>query len=97
MNPFSYATSARSARLRLRSQQQREQLLAHLSDIESRLQRADDKVAAIRRFVTKPAVIAGGTVLTLLLRRAGGKWRWLGRGLILTTAVKRVFEALRHR
>lgn len=97
MNPFSTAPSSRTARVLLRSEKEREQLLAHLADIEQRLQHADDKLAAVRRFVTQPAVVAGGTLLMLLLRNAGGKWRWASRGLVVATTAWRVFGAFRRR
>lgn len=97
MKPFSATGSARSAVLRLRTQQERERFLTLLSDVEGRLQRVDNKVEAVRRFVTKPAVVACGTVLLLLLRRAGGKWRWLSRGVVIATTARQVFEAFRRR
>lgn len=96
MKAFSAASFARSAVLRLRAQQEREQFLMHLADIDSRLRRVDDRIESVRRFVTKPAVIAGGTVLMLLSRRAGGKWRWLSRGLVMAATARRVFEAFRR-
>lgn len=71
-----------------------------LADIEAKLQRADAGIDTVRRFFTKPAVIAGGMLLMLLAKRAGGKqsggkWKWLSRGLLLMGTVRRLFRTLR--
>lgn len=100
MKPFPIASSSRSALLRLRCAEQREQFMDTLADIEAKLQRADAGIDTVRRFFTKPAVIAGGMLLMLLAKRAGGKqsggkWKWLSRGLLLMGTVRRLFRTLR--
>lgn len=102
MKSLSTAGSSRSALLRLRCAEQREQFMTVLADIEGKLQRADAGINAVRRFVTQPAVIAGGMLLMLLARRAGGKhsggkWKWLSRGLVLAGTARRLLRTLRSR
>jgi hypothetical protein len=89
--------SARHRQLRLRSEVQRRELSGVIEDVKQRLSSVDQSVAALRRFVRHPAVIAGGVAFVAMIgpRRLlsvasrGAMWLPLARELVRAGASKR--------
>ena len=84
----------RDAALRLRCAVQRSEMARQVNDIEARLQSVDRVVTTARGFLLRPAVIAGGAVLLMLLGRAR-TFRVLGRGLLLLATARRLARLIR--
>ena len=82
---------ARMATLRARAAIQRRHLAQTSLQIESQLGGLDRNVHIIRNVVGRPAVLAGGIALVVLV---GPKrmLRWAGRGLVLWTSARRVLR-----
>jgi YqjK-like protein len=89
------AHSLRRAELQARCEAQRATLVAHMADIEDRLQRTDLVLGTIRKVITRPAVMAGAVALLLVVRRAGW-WPALSRGVVLLAGARRLYSILKR-
>ncbi len=82
--------SARHQRLRVRNEVQRQELGAVVAELEQRLSSVDQGVEAMKRFVRRPAVIAGcvaavafiGPKRLLSVASRGAMWLPLARELV---------------
>jgi hypothetical protein len=90
------AAATRRAALQARCEVQRATLVAHVSDIEDRLQRTDWVLGTIRKVITRPAVIVGGIALLLAVGRKGS-WSTLSRAVVLITQARRLYSMLKQK
>lgn len=84
-------------RLRAQCAQQRRQLAADAAEIEHTLSRIDRSVAIVRRFISKPALVAAGVAALTLIGPARAL-RWITRGAMWYGVAKRLlgtYNALR--
>lgn len=84
----------RRARLELRSAVQRRQLGELVEAIDSRIRGVDHGLTSVRRFLQRPAVIAGGAALTLVIgpRRV---LRLAGQSVLFFAAARRLLRLIR--
>lgn len=84
----------RRSALRARCAIQRIHLAETTQHIQARLGSIDRGIAVVRRYATRPLLIAGGLALLTLIgpRRV---IRWAGRSAVLVTTGKRVMRLLR--
>lgn len=79
----------REARLQQRCAAQRASIAREVANIEGRFARIDRLVSVARDTLLHPAVIVGGIVALLTIRRSRGM-RLIGRVYLLTRAVRRL-------
>jgi hypothetical protein len=86
--------TAHHSNLKVRAALQRQQLSAHMHDIERRLGGVDRGIATARRALRSPVLIVGGLALFALL---GPKrvFRWVGRSAMLATTARRLIRLRR--
>ncbi len=87
---------SRLAQLQQRCEAQRASLSASVADIEHRLQSTDVALGTVRKFITKPAVLASGAALLLSAGRSG-LWSKISRGVVLFATARRLYRAFRAR
>jgi hypothetical protein len=87
--------TAHHSNLRVRAALQRQQLAAHMHDIERRLGGVDRGISSVRHALRSPAMIVGGIALLALL---GPKriFRWVGRSALLATTARRLMRLRRR-
>jgi hypothetical protein len=80
--------------LLLRSEAQRRSLAETTHELEQRLHGIDHVINVARRFVAQPALIAGGLAAIVMIgpKRLLG---WAGRGIVLLSTGRRLFQRLR--
>lgn len=81
----------REALLRARCSAQRASIAGEVANIEARFARIDRAVSVARGMLLHPAVIVGGIVALLTIRRSRGM-RLIGRVYLLTRAVRRLLQ-----
>lgn len=84
----------REAMLRQRCSAQRASIGREVVSIEARFARIDRAFTAARGILLHPAVIVGGIVALLTIRRSRGM-RLIGRVYLLTRAVRRLVQTAR--
>ncbi len=84
----------REAMLQQRCAAQRASIALEVENIEARFARIDRAVTAVRGVLLHPAVIVGGIVALLTIRRSRGM-RLIGRLYLLTRAVRRLVHTAR--
>lgn len=84
----------REAMLQKRCAAQRASMAREVANIEGRFARVDRAVTAARGMLLHPAVIVGGIVALLTIRRSRGM-RLIGRLYLLTTAMRRLVQTAR--
>jgi len=84
----------REALLRERCSAQRASIGREIANIEGRFARIDHAFSVARGVLLHPAVIAGGIVALLTIRRSRGM-RFVGRLYLLTSAVRRLVQTAR--
>ena len=84
----------REARLQQRCAAQRASIAREVANIEGRFARIDRLVSVARDALLHPAVIVGGIVALLTIRRSKGV-RLIGRVYLLTRAVRRLLQTAR--
>ena len=84
----------REARLQQRCAAQRASIAREVASIEGRFARIDRLVSVARDALLHPAVIVGGIVALLTIRRSKGV-RLIGRVYLLTRAVRRLLQTAR--
>ena len=84
----------REALLRKRCEAQRVSIGREVANIEGRFARIDRAVTVARGMLLHPAVIVGGIVALLTIRRSRGM-RLVGRVYLLTRAVRRLVQTAR--
>ena len=84
----------REARLQQRCAAQRASIAREVASIEGRFARVDRLVSVARGALLHPAVIVGGIVALLTIRRSKGV-RLIGRVYLLTRAVRRLLHTAR--
>lgn len=84
----------RRALLEQKSAQQRQQLGAAVDEIDSRIRRVEGGLGSARKFLRRPAVLAGGAALGLLVgpRRA---LRLAGQAALAVAAARRLLRFVR--
>ena len=84
----------RRALLEQKSAQQRQQLGAAVDEIDSRIRRVEGGLGTARKFLQRPAVLAGGAALGLLVgpRRA---LRLAGQAALVVAAARRLLRFVR--
>jgi hypothetical protein len=84
----------RRAQLRQKSAMQRQQLGVAVEEIDSRIRRVEGALGSARKFVQRPAVLAGGAALGLLVgpRRA---LRLAGQAALAIAAARRLLRFVR--
>jgi len=84
----------RRALLEQKSAQQRQQLGAAVDEIDSRIRRVEGGLGSARKFLRRPAVLAGGAALGLLVgpRRA---LRLAGQAALVVAAARRLLRFVR--
>ena len=80
--------------LRQRCSAQRASIASEVANIEGRFARIDRAFTAVRGMLLHPAVIVGGIVALLTIRRSRGM-RLIGRVYLLTRAVRRLVQTAR--
>ena len=84
----------REAMLQQRCAAQRASIAHEVANIEGRFERIDRLVSVARNTLLHPAVIVGGIIALLTIRRARGM-RFIGRVYMLTRAVRRLVRTAR--
>ncbi len=84
----------REALLRERCAAQRASIAQEIASIEARFERVDRIARAARATLLHPLVIVGGIVALFTIGRSRGL-RLIGRVYVLTTAVRRLVQAVR--
>ena len=79
----------RESALRLRCAAQRNAIAREVASVETRLATVDRVALIARRIATHPAAIGAGMLVVILLGRAR-TFRWLGQGLLLANAARRL-------
>jgi len=91
MNAQSPAAFAKSAQLRARCEQQRQQLAQQFAAIEMRLQTADNIVSIFGRAIKRPEVWATGLAGLWAIKQSS-VWSLIGRAWALWTTASRVMK-----
>lgn len=84
---------ARRKGLLLRSAALRAELVQHTAELDHAFHRIDRGIGLVRNFAARPMLLAGGAALLLTLgpRKA---FRWISRGLLLTSVARRAYGLL---
>ncbi len=80
--------------LQLRAAVQRREIAREVDVVEARLRSVDRVAAMARKVALNPAAIAAGVIALVLIGRATG-FRFVGRGLLLATAARRIWRVSR--
>ena len=84
----------RRAMLEQKSAVQRQRLAAALEEIDARVRRVEVGLGSARKFLQRPAVLAGGAALGLLLG-PGKALRFAGQAALLIEAARRLLRFVR--
>ena len=99
-------TASRSTLLRLRCEAQRQELGSQFEQIERKAHSVDSLLSSARRLVTRPAVLMGGLMLLLGMRKRRRRsdsapekgsrlWSLLSRGAVALATIRRLYGAFK--
>lgn len=82
--------AARRDGLLLRSAALRREFTHHTAELDHCLRRVDRGIGMVRNLTSRPLLLAGGAALLLALGPAKA-FRWVSRGLLVTSFVRRAY------
>ncbi len=95
MNHYSTTSMTKTEQLRLRCEQQRQQLKQQFATIETRLHTTDQLLSTFRDAFKSPTLWLSGLVGLWAIKRVG-VWSLISRGWMIWTTARSIFKRFRR-